>query len=132
NANLISQQVINWTLSGTRRRVSLRVHVAHGNDPEFVRDLLLATAASHPDVLKNPAPTSLFLGFGESALDFEVLFWAPGSDIAPALKSQVALRVAAALRDAGIEVPFPQRDLHFKTVVEPAREGVAVHEKNVR
>ena len=131
NANLISQQVINWTL-GTRRRVSLRVHVAHGNDPEYVRDLLLATAASHPDVIKSPAPTSLFLGFGESALNFEVLFWAPGTEIAPALKSQVALKVAAALRDAGIEVPFPQRDLHFKTVVEPAREGVAVHEKNVR
>jgi small-conductance mechanosensitive channel len=79
NANLISQQVINWTLSGTRRRVSLRVHVAHGNDPEYVRDLLLATAASHPDVLKSPAPTALFLGFGESALD--EICGLPGKDV---------------------------------------------------
>jgi small-conductance mechanosensitive channel len=130
NANLISQQVINWTLSGTRRRVFLRFHVAYGNDPERVRDLLLATAAGHPDVLKVPGPMALFLGFGESALQFEVRFWSPDSVVAPELKSDVALRIAAALRDAGIEVPFPQRDLHLKNIDEATREALAVPEKD--
>ncbi|HWO02576.1 MAG TPA: mechanosensitive ion channel domain-containing protein [Blastocatellia bacterium] len=122
NAMLISQQVVNWSLSGTRRRVFFRVRVAYGNDPQYVRDLLLATATGHPDVLKVPKPTALFLGFGESALEFEVRFWAPRSDIVPELTSDVALRIAAALRDAGIKVPFPQRDLHLKSIDESARE----------
>ena len=115
NANLISQQVINWTLSGTQRRVFLRVHVAYDNDPERVRDLLLATAAGHPDVLKVPRPTALFLGFGDITLDFEVRFWAPRSEIVPELTSEVAIRLAAALRDAGIKIPVPLRQLHLKT-----------------
>jgi small-conductance mechanosensitive channel len=132
NASLISQQVINWTLSGTQRRVFLRVHVAYGNDPERVRDLLLATAALHPDVLDVPKPTALFLGFGDSALDFEVRFWAARSEIAPELKSEVALRVAAALRDAGIKVPFPQRDLHLKSIDEATREALGGPEKEKR
>jgi small-conductance mechanosensitive channel len=97
---------MNWTLSGTRRRVLLRVHVAYGNDPEHVSDLLQSTAAGHPEVLEIPKPTALFLGFGESALEFEVRFWAPRSQIASELKSDVALRVAAALRNAGIKAPF--------------------------
>src|SRR6185503_17886328 len=97
NANLISQQVMNRTLSGTRRLVPLRFHVAYGNDPERVRDLLLAAAAGHPDVLVFPRPIALFLGFGDSALNFEVRFWSPRPEIVPELTSDVALRVAAAL-----------------------------------
>ncbi|MCI0388398.1 MAG: mechanosensitive ion channel [Acidobacteria bacterium] len=126
NGSLISQQVINWTLSGTRRRIFLPVRVAYGNNPEQVCDLLLATAAAHPDVLGIPKPMVLFLGFGESALDFEVCFWSPRTEMAPVLKSEVALLVAAALRNAGIEVPVPQRDLHLKSVAAPAWEALAV------
>jgi small-conductance mechanosensitive channel len=110
---LISEQVTNWTLTGTRRQIVLNFHVAYGNDPTKVRDLLRTTVSSHPEVLKFPAPTALFLGFGDSALNFEVRFWAPRPGIVPELKSEVALRIAAALDEAGINVAVPQRNLYI-------------------
>jgi small-conductance mechanosensitive channel len=131
NADLISQQVMNRTLSGARRRVLLGIRIAYGNDPQRVRDLLLATAASHPDVLKNPGPTALFRGFGETALDFEVRFWAPRPETVPHLTSEVALRIAAALSDAGIKVPVPLTQLAvMKMEEEEGIESLARTEKN--
>ena len=112
NADLISQRVINWTLTGTRRQIFLNIHVAYGNDPATVRDLLRETAAAQPDVLDYPKPTALFLGFGDNALNFEVRFWAARPEVVPELKSDVAVSIASALGDAGIKVPVPQRHLH--------------------
>jgi len=113
NANLISEQVTNWTLKDTRRQIVLNIHVAYGNDPTRVRDLLRATVASHPDVLEYPGPKALFLGFGDSALNFEIYFWVSRPQVVLELKSEVALSVAAALTEAGIQVPVPRRDLHI-------------------
>ena len=113
NADLISQQVINWTLSGTLRQIILHIPVAYGHDPNKVRDLLRSVTASHPDVLNNPVPLALFLGFGDSALNFEVRFWAPHPQLVAELQSEVALKIAAALNEAGIKVPVPRRDLHI-------------------
>jgi small-conductance mechanosensitive channel len=121
NADLISQQVVNWTFSGTRRQIILPIPVAYGNDPGKVRDLLRNVTASHPEVMKNPAPLSLFLGFGDSALNFEIRFWAPHPQVVLALKSEVALSIAAALNEAGIKVPVPQRNLHITTSDERAQ-----------
>jgi len=113
NANLISEQVTNWTLKDTRRQIVLNIHVAYGNDPTRVRDLLRATVAAHPDVLEYPGPKALFLGFGDSALNFEIYFWVSRPQVVLELKSEVALSVAAALTEAGIQVPVPRRDLHI-------------------
>jgi potassium efflux system protein len=113
NATLISEQVTNWTLTGTRRQIVMSIHVAYGNDPTKVRDLLRETVTDHPQVLDYPAPGAFFLGFGDSALNFEVRFWAPRPEVTLELKSEVALRIAAALSEAGIEVPVPQRRLHI-------------------
>ena len=113
NATLISEQVTNWTLTGTHRKIVLNIHVGYGNDPTKVRDLLSATAAAHPEVLQHPKPIALFLGFGDSALNFEVWFWAPRPEVVPELRSDVALNIAAALSEAGIKVPVPQRSLHI-------------------
>jgi small-conductance mechanosensitive channel len=109
NATLISEQVTNWTLTGTRRLIVLNVHVAYGNDPTEVRDLLHKTVAGQSDLLNVPAPTVLFLGFGDNALNFEVRFWAPQPEVVPELKSEVALSIARALSEAGIKVPAPQQ-----------------------
>jgi potassium-dependent mechanosensitive channel len=113
NATLISEQVTNWTLTGTRRQVVLQLHVAYGNDPTKVRDLLRDTVSKHPEVLDYPKPTALFLGFGDNTLNFEVRFWAPQPEVVPELKSDVALSIAAALKEAEIMVPVPQRHLHI-------------------
>ena len=113
NAELISQRVINWTLTGTRRQIVLNIHVAYGNDPTQVRDLLRKTVVGHPGVLGSPVPMTLFTGFGDSALNFEIRCWAPRPDVVAELRSDVAISIAAALNQAGIKVPVPRRDLHI-------------------
>jgi potassium efflux system protein len=116
NNNLISNQVINWTLSSQWRRVDVPVGVAYGTDPERVIKLLVGVAESHPGVLLARPPLAFFLGFGESALKFELRFWAAQQDTWFQLQSDVTVAVAKALREAGIEIPFPQRDLHIRSI----------------
>jgi potassium efflux system protein len=115
NSELITQDVINWTRSGTRRRVEVLVGVAYGNDPAKVIGLLTDVALQHPDVRGHPQPFTLFLGFGDNALNFSVRAWTDSLDW-PVVRSDIAVAISAALRDAGIEIPFPQRDLHLKSV----------------
>jgi small-conductance mechanosensitive channel len=117
NADLISQKVINWTFSGTLRQILLKVDVAHGSDPRRVRDLLQATVLKQPGVLEHPKANALFLGHGDTAMNFEVRFWAPRPEVVAELRSDVALSISAALADAGIELP--KRDLHIRGM-EPA------------
>jgi small-conductance mechanosensitive channel len=124
NAKLISEQVVNWTLTGTRRQIVVNVPVAYGADPTKVRDLLRQTAESHPQVLDFPKPVAFFLGFGDSALNFEVRFWAPRPDIVGDLKSDVALNIATALKDAGFTVPVPRRDLHITTTDQKQAKAI--------
>jgi small-conductance mechanosensitive channel len=116
NNNLIANQVINWTLSSQWRRVDIPIGVAYGTDPERVIKLLVGVAESHPRVLLVRPPMAFFLGFGESALKFELRFWAAQQDTWFQLQSDVTVAVAKALREAGIEIPFPQRDLHIRSV----------------
>ncbi len=87
--------------------------------------LLVAEAASHERVMTNPAPEAFFMGFGDSALNFELRFWSESQDIWFQLKSDVTVAVCRALTEAGIEIPFPQRDLHLRTVDPSIREPVA-------
>ena len=113
NSNLLSDQVINWTLSSQLRRVDIKVGVAYGTDPERVIKLLVDVAKAHPDVLTERPPAAFFMGFGESALNFELRFWCSQQDLWFQLQSDVTVAVAKALREAGIEIPFPQRELHL-------------------
>jgi small-conductance mechanosensitive channel len=119
NATLISGNLTNWTLSDRTRRFELMVGVAYGSDPQRVIDLLREAAASVPGVLKNPAPVVLFQTFGDSALNFEVRAWTARFEEWAAVHSQVAVAVNAALKAAGVEIPFPQREV---TLHYPPRE----------
>jgi small-conductance mechanosensitive channel len=113
NATLISDRVVNWTFSDRSRRIDIGVGVKYGTDPEKVIALLVATGRSHPEVLAIPEPIALFLRFGDSSLDFELRVWTR-FEIAVRVKSELAMAVHTALRDAGMEIPFPQRELHVK------------------
>ncbi|MCU1324113.1 MAG: Potassium efflux system KefA protein / Small-conductance mechanosensitive channel [Acidobacteriaceae bacterium] len=115
NSNLLSNQVINWTLSSSWRRVEIPVGIAYGSDPEAILKLLISVAAENPGVMKDPSPAAYFLGFGESGLNFELRFWSARQDTWFQLKSDVAIGVALALREANIEIPFPQRDFHLRS-----------------
>ena len=119
NATLISGNLTNWTLSDRTRRFELMVGVAYGSDPERVIAVLRDAAASVSGVLKNPAPVVLFQSFGDSALNFEVRAWTARFEEWAAVHSQVAVAVNAGLKAAGIEIPFPQRDV---TLRFPPRE----------
>jgi small-conductance mechanosensitive channel len=113
NANLIAEQVVNWTLSDRQRRIELPVGVAYGTDPQRVLAILLDVAKASSDVLEDPPPLALFRGFGDSALNFELRVWT-GLTTYLEVHSRIAIAVNAALLEAAIEIPFPQRDLHIK------------------
>jgi small-conductance mechanosensitive channel len=125
NSNLISNQVINWTLSSPWRRVDVRLSVAHGTDPERVIQMLVGVAESHPGVLLARRPAAFFMGFGENALNFELRFWCAEQDTWLQLQSDVTVAIAKALKEAGIEIPFPQRDLHVRSVDQPVADALA-------
>jgi potassium-dependent mechanosensitive channel len=124
NSNLIANQVVNWTLSSPWRRVDIPVGVAYGTDPEEIIKLLVNVATSHSGVMRSPEPTAFFLGFGDSALNFELRFWAARQEIWFQLKSDVSISVDRALREAGVEIPFPQRDLHVRSVDASVKENL--------
>jgi small-conductance mechanosensitive channel len=115
NQDFIAGRVVNWTLSDQTRRVEIPVGVAYGTNPPEVITLLTDTVGKHAKVLERPAPTVLFSGFGESSLDFEIRLWTSADDW-PAVRSDVLVATYEALTRAGIEIPFPQRDLHLRSV----------------
>jgi potassium-dependent mechanosensitive channel len=114
NGTLISDRVTNWTLSDRMRRITIPVGTAYGNAPEKVREILLATATTHPRVLAQPAPIALFIGFGDSALSFELRVWTDRFEDWLVIRSELGGAVYDALNAAGIEIPFPQRVVQIK------------------
>jgi small-conductance mechanosensitive channel len=116
NSSLTSSRIVNWTLSDRARRVDLPVGVAYGTDPAQVIALLEGLARRHPDVMDDPEPRALFMGFGESSLDFQLRTWIHRVDEVARFRSELAIAVNTALNEAGISVPFPQRDVHVVSV----------------
>ena len=119
NAELVSKEVVNWTRSDRQRRYDIDVGVAYGSEPEQVMRLLVEAAREVPEIMTDPAPRAMFKGFGDSSLDFRLLAWVQTVDVG--LQAQNALRIAILrkLDKAGIEIPFPQRDVHIR----PADDG---------
>jgi len=115
NANLISNEVINWTLSDRKRRIEIISGVAYGSDVHKVQRVLLDILDQHPDILKEPRPLVLFNDLGESSLDFRMLFWTENFDNWLIIKSEVIFMIHDTLMQEGISIPFPQRDLHIKS-----------------
>jgi len=121
NSQFVSVQFVNWTLSDRQRRITLPVGVAYGTDPERVIGILVEVAAANPEILDHPGLQALFLGFGQSSLDFELRAWTGRSESWLQIQSNLAVAIHRALKQAGIEIPFPQRDLHLRSVSPEAR-----------
>jgi small-conductance mechanosensitive channel len=124
NGMLLSEKLINWTLSDMDRRIDVNVGVAYGTDPRKVLDLLLEVTVAAPGIATEPAPTVLFSGFGANSLEFGIRAWTNNFGEWVKIRSDLNVRVYDALRAAGIEIPFPQHDLHLRTVSTAA--GVAL------
>ena len=112
NSDFISHTVTNWSYGDTRVRLRLPVGVAYGTDVRLLERLLLDVAREHPKVLREPAPSVFFHGFGESTLDFELAIWTQEMTFQPRrFKSELYFAIEQKLRENKIEIPFPQRDL---------------------
>ena len=121
NSDLISGQLVNWTLTDSHRRVELAVGTGYAHDPKDVKPILEEVARTQPGALTNPKPEVLCTGFGDSSIDFAIRVWSVDFTSGIRIRSELAQRVYAALDEAGIEIPFPQRDLHLRSVDPAAR-----------
>lgn len=120
NADLVSEKVVNWTLSNPIARVILEVGVAYGSDIGRVLQILRESGTAHDAVLNDPAPTALFVGFGDSSLDFELRVWVREIRQRLEVRSAVLTEIERRFAEAGIEIPFPQHDLHLRSVDDAA------------
>ena len=121
NEALISERVMNWTLSSSITRLIVPVGIAYGSDTDAAREIMLEAVKDLPKVLKTPAANVLFMGFGESSLDFEIRVYLNNFDDRVPMTHVVHTEVNKALEAAGISIPFPQRDLNIVSeVASPA------------
>ena len=125
NGMLLSEKLINWTLSDMDRRIDVNVGVAYGTDPRKVLDLLMEVTKATPGIATQPEPTVLFVGFGANSLDFSIRSWTNNFGDWVKIRSELTVRVYDALCHAGIEIPFPQQDVHVRTVSPAAGAALA-------
>ena len=117
NSDFISNRVTNWTANDRRVRINLRLGVSYSSNPALVRTILLNVAKSQADILRDPAPDVIFQGFGDSSLDFELRVWTEDSLRTPQiLKSNLYYEIFRVFSENDIEIPFPQRDIHVRSV----------------
>ncbi|WP_417469133.1 mechanosensitive ion channel family protein [Maricaulis sp.] len=115
NEDFITNRVTNWTLSTSKARVEIKIGVAYGCDLELAHDLILQAATEHAMCMSEPAPQCFLRNFGDNSIDFTLTFWV--EDIVAGRwrpQSDVMFAIWHKFRDNGIEIPFPQRDLHIK------------------
>ncbi|MDR2055740.1 MAG: mechanosensitive ion channel [Desulfovibrio sp.] len=114
NSEFVSSRLINWTRNSRSVRREIRVGVAYGSDTETVMDIMLGIARGHGNILRYPAPSAAFVDFGASALDFVLRFWVKDYDVGVSTSSDIRLEMEKQFRSRGIEVAFPQMDIHIK------------------
>jgi small-conductance mechanosensitive channel len=118
NQKFIDSPVTNWTYGDPKVRFRIPVGVAYGSDVEKVRAKLIEAAADDPHTLKDPAPSVFFVEFGNSSLNFELVAWSDEMSHRPRrYQSDLNFAINKKFREAGIEIPFPQRDLNIRSGV---------------
>jgi small-conductance mechanosensitive channel len=113
NSQLVTEKVTNWTLSDQLRRIDLPVGVSYSSAPNEVIKVLEGVAVAHPQILRDPAPLALFVGYGDSSINFELRAWTAQFDDWPQIRSALAVAVYDAVRAAGMTFPFPQREVRL-------------------
>lgn len=124
NSTLLQSNLINWTLVDPNIRNSIKVGVAYGSDVEKVRDTLLSILDSNENVLKDPEPSVIFEDFGDSALVFEVWYWAQINTIRElrGIRSDLRFEIDKRFRENDIVIAFPQRDVHLHFADDVAKQ----------
>ncbi|MFL1013307.1 mechanosensitive ion channel family protein [Flavisericum labens] len=109
----LENSLYNWTQNGSSTREAVNVGVAYGSDVQLVKKLLIQAASTHPDVLSQPEPTVVFTDFGDSSLNFKIIFTINDSFKAQFPKSDIRFEIDRLFRDNNVTIPFPQRDVHI-------------------
>ncbi|MHC5016930.1 MAG: mechanosensitive ion channel family protein [Planctomycetota bacterium] len=124
NKEFVTTRINNWSLSDPILRIILPVGVAYGSDTQKATQLLLDVARACQHVLDDPPPRALFLGFGDSSLNLELRVFIPSIDSFLTTRHELHEAIDKAFREAGIEIAFPQRDIHVRSVrSEPTRSS---------
>lgn len=118
NADLMSGTVINWTHTNSHGRLIVPIGAAYGSDARQIEKILLEIARAHPMLLRRPAPYVLFSGFGADSIDFEIRGVLRDVNWIMNVASDIRYEVYEKFAEAGIEIPFAQRDLHIKNIDE--------------
>ncbi|MGR9050594.1 mechanosensitive ion channel family protein [Halobacillus faecis] len=127
NSYFLEEKVVNRSFSDPRLRLTIPIGVAYGTDVQKVKRILLVVAElarqEHSFVLESPAPYVNFKGFGDSSLDFELFLWISDPKEVIRMKSELNFSIYEQLNENGIEIPFPQRDLHIKSAPPSLLKG---------
>lgn len=115
NSEFVSSTVINWTYADQRIRLEIDVGVSYTSDLETVLSSLREVAEEHPEVLTNPVPEVLHTGFGDSSWNMRLRAWIADPKRHPQVRSALNCAIVRKFRDNGVEIPFPQRDLHVRS-----------------
>ncbi len=118
NIKFVETNIINWSYRDPRCRLHIPVGVAYGTDPVLVTEALLVAARMESNILSHPSPKVWFRGFGDNALNFDLLVWIDQPQESDAIKSAVNFLIDYEFRNRNIEIPFPQRDLWLRNPQE--------------
>ena len=119
NETLITNEVINWSYSNRNVRLKIPVSISYDNDPEQALALLLEAAKANPRVLADPPPGTRLMAFGDSGIELELRVWVQDPEAGlGSVRSDINLAIWRAFKDAGIVIPYPQRDLHIRSGLE--------------
>ncbi len=121
NKTFVTQDLTNWTLSDPITRVIIRVGVAYGSDVDRVQEILAEVAGKNERVVSDPAPEVFCVSFGDSSIDFELWVYVKDLQDMMPLSHEIHASITRALTEADIEIPFPQRDIHVRTLPEAPR-----------
>ena len=116
NSHLISEKVTNWTLSSNISRITIPVGVRYGSDLEKVIAILNQVGDGHPSVVNEPPPSAIFTGFGDSSINFELRVWVDDIKHRLSVISDLGVAIDRAFKHEHIEIPYPQRDLHLRSM----------------
>jgi len=117
NSEFVSSKLENWSYGDQKVRLDVDVGVSYESDLETVIRSLMEVAAEHPEVLKNPAPDVLHRGFGDSAWNMRLRIWLEHPRRHPEVQSDINCAIVRKFQRNGVEIPFPQRDLHVRSPV---------------
>lgn len=113
NSKLVSENVINWSHKRGATRFKVPVGVAYGSDVDLVSKLLIEAATEHPKIVAEPRPSVRFASFGDSSLDFQLIFYSNDMFSIEFIRSDLRFSIDRKFRESGVTIPFPQRDVHL-------------------